>query len=172
MGVAWPRETTADGSSTTGVADLVSKNTSSNTTSAMTTIMSFLTSQCSSRQANYPVARDAQLGSCSPPSCAIVRRSRTSRNHSGDSSRLACDGCTTYCLALCGSGIFLVGLFNRTAEEWKQANPEARNDRRARVGQIEVQPQNPLRRRALLPQGPWEAGQRRGIGSRQKRPTP
>lgn len=32
----------------------------------------------------------------------------------------------------CGSGIFLVGLFNRMAEEWKQANPEARNDRRAR----------------------------------------
>ncbi len=32
----------------------------------------------------------------------------------------------------CGSGIFLVGLLNRMAEEWKQANPEARNDRRAR----------------------------------------
>lgn len=32
----------------------------------------------------------------------------------------------------CGSGIFLVGLFNRLAEEWKQANPNARNDRRAR----------------------------------------
>lgn len=32
----------------------------------------------------------------------------------------------------CGSGIFLVGLFNRMAEEWKQANPTARNDRRAR----------------------------------------
>ena len=32
----------------------------------------------------------------------------------------------------CGSGIFLVGLFNRIAEEWKQANPKARNDRRAR----------------------------------------
>jgi len=32
----------------------------------------------------------------------------------------------------CGSGIFLVGLFNRMAEEWMQANPEARNDRRAR----------------------------------------
>jgi type I restriction-modification system DNA methylase subunit len=32
----------------------------------------------------------------------------------------------------CGSGIFLVGLFNRIAEEWKQSNPEARNDRRAR----------------------------------------
>lgn len=31
----------------------------------------------------------------------------------------------------CGSGIFLVGLFNRMAEEWKRANPEARNDRRA-----------------------------------------
>jgi hypothetical protein len=32
----------------------------------------------------------------------------------------------------CGSGIFLVGLFNRMAEEWKQANPQARNDRKAR----------------------------------------
>jgi hypothetical protein len=32
----------------------------------------------------------------------------------------------------CGSGIFLVGLFNRMAEEWKQANSDARNDRRAR----------------------------------------
>lgn len=32
----------------------------------------------------------------------------------------------------CGSGIFLVGLFNRIAEEWKQANPKARNDTRAR----------------------------------------
>lgn len=32
----------------------------------------------------------------------------------------------------CGSGIFLVGLFNRLAEEWKRANPDARNDRRAR----------------------------------------
>ncbi len=32
----------------------------------------------------------------------------------------------------CGSGIFLVGLFNRMAEEWRQANPSARNDRRAR----------------------------------------
>lgn len=32
----------------------------------------------------------------------------------------------------CGSGIFLVGLFNRMAEEWKQANPNATNDRRAR----------------------------------------
>ncbi len=31
----------------------------------------------------------------------------------------------------CGSGIFLVGLFNRLAEEWKQANPTARNDRTA-----------------------------------------
>ena len=26
----------------------------------------------------------------------------------------------------CGSGIFLVGLFNRMAEEWMQANPEAK----------------------------------------------
>lgn len=32
----------------------------------------------------------------------------------------------------CGSGIFLVGLFNRMAEEWRLQNPEARNDRRAR----------------------------------------
>ena len=32
----------------------------------------------------------------------------------------------------CGSGIFLVGLFIRIAEEWKQANPKARNDRRGR----------------------------------------
>ena len=32
----------------------------------------------------------------------------------------------------CGSGIFLVGLFNRIAEEWKHANPNARNDRKAR----------------------------------------
>ena len=32
----------------------------------------------------------------------------------------------------CGSGIFLVGIFNRMAEEWKAANPRARNDRRAR----------------------------------------
>jgi hypothetical protein len=32
----------------------------------------------------------------------------------------------------CGSGIFLVGLFNRMAEEWRQANPNATNDRRAR----------------------------------------
>jgi hypothetical protein len=32
----------------------------------------------------------------------------------------------------CGSGIFLVALFNRMAEEWRHANPTARNDRRAR----------------------------------------
>src|SRR5262249_53546622 len=32
----------------------------------------------------------------------------------------------------CGSGIFLVGLFNRIAEEWKQHNPKARNDTKAR----------------------------------------
>ncbi|MCA9091179.1 MAG: N-6 DNA methylase [Planctomycetaceae bacterium] len=32
----------------------------------------------------------------------------------------------------CGSGIFLVGLFNRLAEEWKQENPRARNDRKSR----------------------------------------
>lgn len=31
----------------------------------------------------------------------------------------------------CGSGIFLVGLFNRLAEEWRLANPDACNDRRA-----------------------------------------
>lgn len=31
----------------------------------------------------------------------------------------------------CGSGIFLVGLFNRLAEEWKEANPTARNNRTA-----------------------------------------
>lgn len=32
----------------------------------------------------------------------------------------------------CGSGIFLVGLFNRLAEEWRRKNPEARNEERAR----------------------------------------
>ena len=32
----------------------------------------------------------------------------------------------------CGSGIFLVGLFNRIAEEWRQENPDAENDHRAR----------------------------------------
>lgn len=32
----------------------------------------------------------------------------------------------------CGSGIFLVGLFNRMAEEWRRKNPGARNDRRAK----------------------------------------
>jgi hypothetical protein len=32
----------------------------------------------------------------------------------------------------CGSGIFLVGLFIRMAEEWKRANPNARYNRRAR----------------------------------------
>ena len=32
----------------------------------------------------------------------------------------------------CGSGIFLVGLFNRIAEEWKQANPTATYNRRAK----------------------------------------
>lgn len=32
----------------------------------------------------------------------------------------------------CGSGIFLVGLFNRLAEEWRRKNPGARNDRRAK----------------------------------------
>lgn len=37
----------------------------------------------------------------------------------------------------CGSGIFLVGLFNRLAEEWKSKNPGARYDRRAK-GLMEV----------------------------------
>jgi hypothetical protein len=37
----------------------------------------------------------------------------------------------------CGSGIFLVGLFNRLAEEWKSKNPGARYDRRAN-GLMEV----------------------------------
>jgi hypothetical protein len=32
----------------------------------------------------------------------------------------------------CGSGIFLVGLFNRLAEEWKFKNPGARYDRRSK----------------------------------------
>lgn len=32
----------------------------------------------------------------------------------------------------CGSGIFLVGLFNRLAEQWKLKNPGARYDRRAK----------------------------------------
>lgn len=32
----------------------------------------------------------------------------------------------------CGSGVFLVGLFNRMAEEWSQAHPNANNDVRAR----------------------------------------
>lgn len=31
----------------------------------------------------------------------------------------------------CGSGIFLVGVFNRLAEEWKRQNPNARYDRQA-----------------------------------------
>ena len=31
----------------------------------------------------------------------------------------------------CGSGIFLVGVFNRLAEEWKRENPNARYDRQA-----------------------------------------
>lgn len=38
----------------------------------------------------------------------------------------------TYLDPACGSGIFLVGLFNRIAQEWQRANPTARNDRRAR----------------------------------------
>jgi hypothetical protein len=32
----------------------------------------------------------------------------------------------------CGSGIFLVGLFNRLADEWTRQNPTARNDRRSK----------------------------------------
>jgi len=35
----------------------------------------------------------------------------------------------------CGSGIFLVGLFNRIAEEWSQKNPKARNNRHSWVAQ-------------------------------------
>src|SRR5207253_5023261 len=31
----------------------------------------------------------------------------------------------------CGSGIFLVGLFNRLAEEWKRKNPGAKYDKMA-----------------------------------------
>ena len=31
----------------------------------------------------------------------------------------------------CGSGVFLVGLFNRIAQEWRQKNPNASNDQRA-----------------------------------------
>ena len=31
----------------------------------------------------------------------------------------------------CGSGIFLVGLFNRLAEKWKRKNPHARYDKQA-----------------------------------------
>src|SRR5271157_4354217 len=53
MGVAWPRETTADENSTTGVADLATKNTSSNTTSAMTTRISFFTCHCSSQETKW-----------------------------------------------------------------------------------------------------------------------
>ncbi|MBX7062897.1 MAG: SAM-dependent methyltransferase [Pyrinomonadaceae bacterium] len=32
----------------------------------------------------------------------------------------------------CGSGVFLVSIFSRLAEEWKRVNPGARNDKRAR----------------------------------------
>ena len=38
----------------------------------------------------------------------------------------------TYFDPACGSGIFLVGLFNRIATEWMRANPNARNDRKAK----------------------------------------
>ena len=38
----------------------------------------------------------------------------------------------TYLDPSCGSGIFLVGIFNRLAIEWLKANPNARNDKRAR----------------------------------------
>lgn len=37
----------------------------------------------------------------------------------------------TYLDPACGSGIFLVGLFNRIAAEWERANPDANNDRRS-----------------------------------------
>lgn len=32
----------------------------------------------------------------------------------------------------CGSGVFLVSIFSRLAEEWKRSNPGSRNDKRAR----------------------------------------
>ena len=38
----------------------------------------------------------------------------------------------TYFDPACGSGIFLVGLFNRIATEWMRVNPNARNDRKAK----------------------------------------
>ena len=38
----------------------------------------------------------------------------------------------TYFDPACGSGIFLVGLFNRLASEWMRINPNARNDRKAK----------------------------------------
>lgn len=49
---------------------------------------------------------------------------------------LALDGTTSlterrFLDPACGSGIFLVGLFNRLAEAWNRANPKARYDRRA-----------------------------------------
>ena len=37
----------------------------------------------------------------------------------------------TYLDPACGSGIFLVGLFNRIAAEWRRANPDASNDTRS-----------------------------------------
>src|SRR5208337_2454563 len=52
MGVAWPREATEGGSSTTGIADRTAKNTTSSTTRTMTTTMSFFTHHCSSYAAN------------------------------------------------------------------------------------------------------------------------
>src|SRR5271165_4055004 len=55
MGVAWHREVNADGSSTTGVADRATKNTSNNTTSAMTTKISFFTRHCSSQETKWQV---------------------------------------------------------------------------------------------------------------------
>lgn len=39
---------------------------------------------------------------------------------------------TRYLDPSCGSGVFLVSLFSRLAEEWKRINPGSRNDRRAR----------------------------------------
>src|ERR1019366_4128143 len=75
MGVAWPREVTADGRSTTGLADRATKNARGNKTpSAMTTTMNFLTSQCSSREhvslhGAGPASLDVQDGT----SCARLK---------------------------------------------------------------------------------------------------
>ena len=53
MGVACPKDVTAEGRSTTGVADRATKRTTSRTKSAMATKMSFLTSQCSPNKPSY-----------------------------------------------------------------------------------------------------------------------